>query len=171
MRKKNLKVTLGIPVLMITMGMYLCQPKQLGAADVESADTWISTEYQAYCEEIAKGCHLSPEFLMAVIERESWGVASVYNGNCKGLMQINEPYHRDRMERLGVTDIYDPYGNILVGADYLMELFQEYQDPGTVLMIYNGSSNAEERGANADYTEYAECILMRTQELERLHGK
>ena len=59
---------------------------------------------------------------MAIVEAESSGKADARNGGCIGLMQVYEKYHKDRMKRLGVTDLYDPYSNILVGTDILMEL-------------------------------------------------
>lgn len=103
---------------------------------------------------------------MAIIEHESSGQAGATNGGCKGLMQIK--YHTERMNRLGVTDIYDPYGNILVGCDYLAELFAEYEDISIVLMKYNGTSGAVEKGYE-NRTKYADEIIKRTMELERLH--
>ena len=171
MRKRGIKFVAGILALMITAGVCVNNPTMLDAADIQSEETWIPVEFQEYCEEIGLKYGLSPELLIAVIEKESSGQPQVYNKNCKGLMQINEPYHRDRMEKLGVTNIYDPYGNILLGADYLQQLFVMYQDPGTVLMVYNGSSKAVKRGLNADYTEYADSILKRTALLEKIHGK
>lgn len=134
-------------------------------------ETWIPEEYREYCEQIGMQYAIVPELLEAIMEQESSGQPQVYNGACKGLMQINEPYHKDRMQKLGVTDIYDPYGNILVAADYLHELFVEYGDMGTVLMIYNGSSNAVAMGEEGTYTTYASGIMSRTAALERLHGK
>lgn len=44
------------------------------------------------------------------------------------------------MERLGVDDLFDPYSNILVGADYLMELAEKHGDVALVLSIYHGES-------------------------------
>lgn len=105
---------------------------------------------------------------MAIIEHESSGQADATNGGCKGLMQINEKYHTERMKRLGVTDIYEPYGNILVGCDYLAELFEEYEDMSVVLMKYNGTPDALAR-TYENCTEYAKNIMSRTMELERLH--
>jgi soluble lytic murein transglycosylase-like protein len=35
--------------------------------------------------------------VMAIIEHESSGQADAENGGCKGLMQIYEKYHRDRV--------------------------------------------------------------------------
>ena len=86
-------------------------------------------------------------------------------------MQINVPCHQERMSRLGVSNIYDPYENITVGCDYLAELFAEYDDIGTVLMIYNGSANAVSMGDSGKHTDYAAEIIERSMELERLHKK
>ena len=131
----------------------------------------ISDEYISYIENAASEYHLCPEMIEAIIEHESSGQANAINGSCKGLMQVNVPYHMERMHRLGVSNIYDPYSNIVVGCDYLAELFEEYDDIGTVLMVYNGSSNAIDRGEAGKYTDYAEKIIERSMELERLHNK
>lgn len=140
-------------------------------ADAKSADTFIPQEYVAYCEEIGREYGICPELLEAIMESESSGNPQAGNGNCKGLMQVNTQYHKGRMAKLGVDDIYDAKGNIRLAADYLLELFQEYQDIGTVLMVYNGSKNALERGERADYTEYAAKIIRRSEQLERVHQK
>lgn len=141
------------------------------ALNAESAETYISSECMQYCQEIGMAYGICPELLEAIMESESSGNPQAQNGNCKGLMQINETYHKERMQRLGISDIYDARGNILLAADYLTELFKKYEDIGTVLMVYNGSSDALERGERADYTAYAQKIIKRSQELERLHGK
>ena len=108
---------------------------------------------------------------MAMIERESSGQADAENGGCKGLMQIADRWHMDRMERLRVTDIYDVDGNIHVGADYLAELFEEYGEVVTVLMVYHGEKNAVARSENGEISSYADWILTRSAELERWNGK
>lgn len=137
----------------------------------QNADTFISKECRTYCEEAGSRYGICPELLEAIMESESSGNPKAENGNCKGLMQINMKYHGDRMKRLGVSDIYDSRGNVTLAADYLAELFAQYGDIGTVLMVYNGSSDALERGARGDYTEYALKIMERSEQLERLHGK
>lgn len=137
----------------------------------ETADTFISPECVALCEEIGKNYSICPELLEAIMETESSGNPKARNGNCKGLMQINVGYHKKRMLKLGVSDIYEERGNILLAADYLAELFREYGDLGTVLMLYNGSSDAIARGGRAEYTEYAKKIMKRAEQLERLHQK
>ena len=134
----------------------------------EPRDTWISNEFLPYINTISNQYHICPEMVMAIIEHESSGQADATNGGCKGLMQINEKYHTERMKRLGVTDIYEPYGNILVGCDYLAELFEEYEDMSVVLMKYNGTLDALGR-TYENCTKYAKSIMSRTMELERLH--
>lgn len=137
----------------------------------ESADTFLSPEYVAYCEEIGSYYGICPELLEAIMESESSGRRTAQNGSCKGLMQVNVKYHQERMNKLGVTDVFDARGNIMTAADYLAELFAEYGDIGTVLMVYNGSRDAISRGAEADYTEYAKKIIGRSEQLERVHQK
>ena len=83
-------------------------------ADAKSADTFIPQEYVAYCEEIGREYGICPELLEAIMESESSGNPQAGNGNCKGLMQVNTQYHKGRMAKLGVDDIYDAKGNITV---------------------------------------------------------
>lgn len=134
-------------------------------------DTYLSEEIQGYCVEIGHEYCVAPEILLAMIETESAGEKYAENNGCMGLMQVYEKYHKDRMDNLMVTDIYDEYSNILVATDYLMELADEYGDIGLVLMKYNGFSKAEEYYEQGKLSNYAEEILERSEELERLHGK
>lgn len=136
-----------------------------------SDDTYIDIDLIEYCNEVGEEYGVCPELLEAIIETESSGRADAVNGSCKGLMQVNESSHKDRMKRLGISNIYDKRGNIIVATDYLLELFEKYEDVGTVLMVYNGTSNAVKRGEQGDYTQYAQKIMQRSRELERLHGK
>lgn len=135
-------------------------------------ETYIQEQYMDTCVQIGEEYAICPELLMAMIERESRGDASADNGEgCKGLCQISEKWHEDRMERLGVTDIFDPEDNIRLCADYLCELGAEYEDIGLVLMKYHGESDAVEKAEQGILSEYAEWILERSEELERAHGK
>ena len=133
-------------------------------------DTWISEEAQEQCITYGEEYGICPELLMAIIEQESSGQAYAENGSCKGLMQVSEKWHKYRMERLGVTDIFE--GNVLVGTDYLAELFAENDDLYWVLMAYNGGIDYANRMYEAEkYSRYAVSIANRSAELERLHGK
>lgn len=48
-------------------------------------------------------------------------------GESAGYMQVQKKWHSERMERLGVTDLLDPYGNFLVGLDFLAELLETHE--------------------------------------------
>lgn len=156
--------------LSVLFALLICFSAQIKLL-AENADTFISEEYAAYCEEIGGAYGICPELLEAIMESESSGNPQAQNGNCKGLMQINLLYHKDRMQKLGISDIYDAKGNIMLAADYLAELFRKHGDIGTVLMVYNGSRDALPRGERADYTDYALKIMKRSEQLERQHRK
>jgi soluble lytic murein transglycosylase-like protein len=129
-------------------------------------DTYIKTEYVEICEEVGEEYNICPELLMALIEKESSGKADAQNGSCKGLCQVSEKWHSGRMEKLGVTDIYDPEGNIRLAADYLTELGAEYEDIAVVLGWFHGESDPEN-----NISTYTTWILERSEELEKAHGK
>lgn len=155
-------------MILITVAM------MLSAAFVSTAHpvgTYISQEIQETCEKYGKEYGICPELLMAIIERESAGQADAENGGCKGLMQISEKWHIDRMERLGVTDIYDVDDNIHTGTDYLAELMEEYGEVTTALMVYHGERDAVARSKDGEISNYAGWILDRSAELERERGK
>ena len=135
----------------------------------EITDTYISRQAYDACVVFANEYCICPELVMAIIERESKGDPNATNCSCKGLMQISEKWHVDRMDRLGVTDIYDTVGNIHVGVDYLSELFLKYEDAATVLMVYHGEKDAVSKASRGEISDYAKCILYRSQELEKLH--
>lgn len=60
-------------------------------------------------------------------------------GESFGYMQVQPRWHQERMERLGVTDLDDPYSNFLVGLDFLAELIERY-DLSDALTAYNSGS-------------------------------
>ena len=129
-------------------------------------------DYYLICEEIGKQYDIDPYLIMAIIDFESNGNANAENGSCKGLMQVSDYWHADRMEKLGVPDIYDEYGNILVATDYIAELREDCPDVAILLMVYNGDSKANDAMHGiADISVYATSVLERSAELERLRGK
>lgn len=137
---------------------------------VHAQDFMYPDDIYQMCEEISAG-RIQPEFVQAVIEHESKYDADAVNGSCKGLMQLNMKWQRDRAESIGVTDVMDPYQNIQLGTEYLVDLFEEYKDPYLVLMIYNMGPKAEALYSQGKYTSYAKGICSRARELEKEHGK
>lgn len=136
---------------------------------VEAAER--RADLENYIEQVCEPYNICPELVEAMIERESTWNPKAQNGDCMGLMQISGRWHKERMERLGVTDLLDPYDNILVGVDYLAELFGKSEDAGFVLMVYHGEKTAIERASSGEISDYADWILERSAELERAHGK
>lgn len=141
---------------------------------VETEDGYITREaLEAYTEEIGALYNISPELLQAIAERESSLKISAENGSCKGLMQVSTRWHTDRMEKLGVDDIYEPYGNILVAADFIAELRDTTangQDVYYVLMRYNLEiKTADNYYSQGIITSYAQGIVERAEQLERIH--
>lgn len=63
------------------------------------------------------------------------------DGASTGYMQIQQKWHWDRMERLGVTDLLEPNGNFRVGCDFLSELYGKYNDWSVALTVYNMGHN------------------------------
>lgn len=122
------------------------------------------------CEEYGQRYGIAPELLESMIFVESSFQKDVVDGSgtCKGLMQVKPSAHRNRMGKLGVSDIFDPTGNIATGTDYLAELFETYEDPATALMAYNGDPHADQPGY---VSNYAEKVLRISQALERAKYK
>lgn len=90
-------------------------------------------------------------------------------GDSYGYMQVQKKYHSERMERLGVTDLNDPYGNFLVGCDYLAELANRGRGIEWMLHAYNGGpSYANELAKAGGVSQYAKDVLnyMNTLTLE-----
>lgn len=122
--------------------------------------------------QVAEIYPICPEVLQALIFYESSNQRDqVSKWGDIGYMQVNPKWHTDRMDKLGVTDLTDGYGNILVGTDYLYELCLEYGDIATALMVYNQGPGAASQAQEGKISTYARNILQLSEELERLHGK
>ena len=113
------------------------------------------------------------ELALAVIQKET-GFRNVTGdgGNSTGYMQVQERWHKARMKRLGVTDLSDPYGNFLVGCDYLSELLRYDLGIEWALMAYNGGPLYASKMVKAGkVSQYAESVLnymniLKTEEIE-----
>ena len=82
-------------------------------------------------------------------------------------MQIKAKYHTERLDRLGVSDLYDPKQNIMIGVDYLVELInREDVTLEWALMAYNGGPTyADEMQKNGKVSEYALEVINKMNEL------
>jgi soluble lytic murein transglycosylase-like protein len=142
-----------------------------GFALIANAGSDHQGDWKEYIERLCEDKDILPELVEAMIEKESsWNPAAV-NGNCVGLMQVNKEIHK---ELIGDLDMTDPYDNIYVGVTILEELLHKYGEAAPALMFYNaGYSDNYGVGAYEDekLSNYADEILKRAEELERMHGK
>lgn len=116
--------------------------------------TVAELENKDHIEQMSRKYGLDSRIVKALIEEESgWlETAEGDGGNSIGLMQIQERWHRERMQRLGVTDLYDPKQNVKVGCDILAELLGKYGNYKDALSVYNS-------GNTKDGKQYAERIM------------
>lgn len=111
-------------------------------------------ETNNHIDKMAKRYGLDSRIIKALIEEESGWCESAEgdDGNSIGLMQIHERWHKERMKRLGVTNLYDSEQNITVGCDILSELLNKYGNYRDALSAYNSGNTKDGRA-------YAERIL------------
>lgn len=163
-----------IAFIMAVCVFIICRIDKVDADYIVTGPTILKKEYVEMIREVADDYGVCPELVMAVCEYESGGNAKVVNTkyNCTGLMQVHPYYNRDRMKRLGVTDLKNPKQNILTGTDLLMELAEECDyDIAYTLMRYHGESKAKSNYENGYISPYAKKIMVRAEELERRYKK
>lgn len=113
-------------------------------------DVDLQDHIMKICEQPKYKRQVSPvqlELVLAIIEVESSYNADAIGdeGKSFGLMQIKQSDHEERMERLGVADLMNPYENVIVGIDILNEKLLQYHTLGEALTAYNaGDTGAEE---------------------------
>ena len=105
-------------------------------------DIPIDEDLQDYILEVCHDYGVNHLIVLGMIEKESAFGPNVIgdNGEAFGLMQVQPKWHQERMDRLGVTDISDPYQNILVGVDYFAEVLSYDRGIAWALMAYNGGT-------------------------------
>ena len=151
----------------------ISEPEEIEIAETEESryyDIPLSEQLQDHIFEECEKYGIETALVLAVIWQESQYDASAIGdgGNSVGLMQIQERWHRERMERLGCTDLQDPYQNITVGVDLLAELYNMNPDTYWILMAYNGGIDyANSMAAANTYSTYAVEVINTATELER----
>ena len=130
----------------------------------------LDYDLQLYIIQTCEELNIDAGVVMAMIFYESSYQADAIGdgGNSLGLMQIQERWHKERMERLDVDNLLNPYQNVTVGIDLLAELLDEYNgNVEMALMAYNaGRSGAEEYWFSKG--EYSNDYSQKVVELARL---
>lgn len=132
---------------------------------------YFPEKMQVYTYCVCKQYGVRYDLVIALIEKESgYRFDKVGDeGHSIGYMQIYEECHRDRMERLNVTDLTNPYQNVLVGIDYLSELIERYGTIQDALAAYNyGEQGAKQHlWKKGIYVyDYNQTIMNRMKEIE-----
>ena len=125
-------------------------------------DVPLSAELQVHIAILCEEYHIDPAIIVAMIFRESSFRTDVIgdNGNSYGLMQIQPKWHYDRMQKLGCTNLLDPFQNVTVGVDILANQIARYGgDVTKALVAYNrGSYSGLVTQYAKDVLAYAETI-------------
>ena len=129
---------------------------------VELYDVPLDYELQLHIISEAVEHDIDPAIIVAMAYRESRYKTQAVgdSGSSLGLLQVQPKWHKKRMERLGCTDLLDPYQNVTVAVDYLAEQINRYG--GSVakgLTAYNKGHYA------GKVTNYANKILAHAEKL------
>lgn len=130
-------------------------------ASVTLYDVPLSDQLQLHIIEQAEAHGIDPAIILAMAWKESTYYAKAVGdgGNSHGLLQIQPRWHSARMQRLGCTDLFDPYQNATVGIDYLAENLNRYGSIEAALTAYNAGSYT------GTVTNYAKTVLAMAAEI------
>lgn len=142
-------------------------PEELEHAEaIEFFAVPIDHDIQAFVIRSCEDLNIDPAVIIAMIDQESDFREDCVgdNGDAVGLMQIQQKWHQERMDKLGVTDLMNPLQNVAVGIDYLAELI----DKGNGLEWAVAAFNAGATGANNGIGfGYASAVLANSESLTK----
>lgn len=133
--------------------------------DIKKLSKGLQEHIFTLCEQYK----LPSDIVVSVIYRESSYNPKTMgdNGNAYGLMQVQPKWHQDRMDKLGVTNLLDPYQNVIVGIDYLGELAASGKPIEWVLMAYNGGPDyADYYFERGQITAYVTAVIEHSKTLK-----
>lgn len=114
-------------------------------------DIPLDGDTQAYLRAACEESGVPFELALAVIWQETRYQNIVGDGGDSiGYMQCQPKWHKERMERLGVKDLSEPFGNFRVGCDFLAELLDKYSMEDA-LSVYNSGK--------AGKSDYAKSVI------------
>ena len=121
-------------------------------------DVPLDKELQSHINELCDHYDVDMPLVLAIIGQESGYNPGLTGdgGNSIGLMQIQPKWHSARMDKLGVTDLADPYQNVTVGIDLLAELLASGSEEWAITAYNAGTAKADfnrEVGVTSEYTE------------------
>ena len=127
-------------------------------------DVPLEDELQLYIVRLCEEHHINPAVVVGMAQRESQFTADAIGdgGDALGMWQVQPRWHQDRMDKLGATDLLDPYQCVTVAVDYLSELLDIYDgDIEKALTAYNQGSY---KGVVSDY---AKAVIKNSENIEK----
>lgn len=158
-----------ISELMIQAAVSIPEVKAVQISAVSVYPVPLDTEIQLFIVRLCEDRHIDPAIVFAMIDRESdfHADATGDGGNSLGLMQIQQKWHKGRMQDLGCTDLLDPFQNVTVGIDYLAECLDKGKGMEWALMAYNGgASYANKMAQKGRVSDYASEVLTNSETLK-----
>lgn len=132
-------------------------------------DVPLEPELQEHIAQLCDSYGVDMPLVLAIIGQESNYNADAVGdeGNSLGLMQIQPQHHKQRMDKLGVMDLSDPYQNVEVGIDLLAELMGENKGTEWAVTAYNaGAGTADYHKTIGTRTEYVEGVMKLMEEIK-----
>lgn len=125
----------------------------------------LSEEYQKYAYALCTQYGIDYELFLAIMYQESrYNIYALGGGNSYGLCQIHVGNHANLINKLGVTDFFDPYDNMTAGAYMLATYYQiarNYVSDPEEVEVY--ALNAYNMGEGAYYAScFSQGILHRS---------
>ena len=122
------------------------------------ADVPLDGDLQSYLRAACEESGVEYTLMLAIIRKET-GYRNVKgdSGASLGYCQVQPRWHKARMDRLGVTDLMDPFGNFRVACDYMAELLSRY-DVENALTAYNSG--------HPGHSDYARTVMRYWEELK-----
>ena len=115
----------------------------------------LDHDLQAHIIHTCEDYGVDPVVVIAMIATESdFDPETIGDGgDSYGLMQVQPKWHSERMERLGVTDLLNPYQNVTVGIDYLSEMVGRGNGIEWSLAAYNAGATGANNGVGFGYAK------------------
>jgi len=134
----------GVAVMLFTL--------LLNHSNASGRPVFCGTEsWRPIITEAAARAGIPAQWVHAVMRAESAGCAFIdgqpttSSAGAMGLMQLMPQTWSQMSRRLGLgDDPYQPYDNILAGAEYLRELYDRYGSPGFIAAYQAGPERYEE---------------------------
>lgn len=124
----------------------------------EIYDCPLPDHVQEYIYSQAKLYSIDYELIMAIIKAESNYDQYAYSGSSHGLMQINN-INYSLAVKLGVNDLYDACGNVLVGTYLFNDLLSRHTIKDALICYNVGEYAAEQQGLLGTDTAYTDKVL------------